>query len=78
MSLAHFLLGQSRSAVLSTLFLRPEAALHVRELARLTGVSPGSLHRELRNLAAMGLLLRQKQVVRCTTVPTHNARSMKN
>jgi DNA-binding transcriptional ArsR family regulator len=60
MGLAHFLLGQSRSAVLSTLFLRPEAALHVRELARLTGVSPGSLHRELRNLAEMGLLLRQE------------------
>lgn len=59
-SLAHFLLGQSRSAVLSALLLRPEAALHVRELARLTNVSPGSLHRELRNLADMGLLLRQE------------------
>jgi predicted nucleotidyltransferase len=60
MSLAHFLLGQSRSAVLSALFLRPEVGLHVRELARLTGVSPGSLHRELRNLADMGLLIRQE------------------
>ena len=60
MSLAHFLLGQSRSAVLGALFLRPEAALHVRELARLTGVSPGSLHRELRALAEMGLLTRQE------------------
>ena len=59
-SLAHFLLGQSRSAVLSALLLRPEAALHVRELARLTNVSPGSLHRELRNLADRGLLLRQE------------------
>jgi len=59
-SLAHFLLGQSRSAVLSALLLRPEAALHVRELARLTNVSPGSLHRELRNLADLGLLLRQE------------------
>ena len=60
MNLAHFLLGQSRSAVLGSLFLRPEAALHVRELARLTGVSPGSLHRELRALAEMGLLIRQE------------------
>ena len=60
MSLAHFLLGQTRSAVLGALFLRPEAALHVRELARLTGVSPGSLHRELRALAEMGLLIRQE------------------
>ena len=60
MNLAHFLLGQSRSAVLGALFLRPELALHVRELARLTGVSPGSLHRELRTLAEMGLLIRQE------------------
>ena len=60
MSLAHFLLGQTRSAVLGTLYLRPELALHVRELARLTGGSPGSLHRELRTLANMGLLIRQE------------------
>lgn len=60
MTLAHFLLGQTRSSVLGALFLRPEASLHVRELARLTGVSPGSLHRELRALADVGLLLRQE------------------
>ena len=60
MSLAHFLLGQTRSAVLGALYLRPESALHVRELARLTGVSPGSLHRELRALADRGLLIRQE------------------
>lgn len=60
MTLAHFLLGQTRSSVLGALFLRPEASLHVRELARLTGVSPGSLHRELRALADAGLLLRQE------------------
>ena len=60
MNLAQFLLGQSRSAVLGALFLRPEVALHVRELARLTGVSPGSLHRDLRALAEMGLLTRQE------------------
>jgi len=68
MSLAHFLLGQTRSAVLGALFLHPEAALHVRELARLTGVSPGSLHRELRLLADMGLLIRKetgRQVYYC-------------
>ena len=60
MTLAHFLLGQTRSSVLGALLLRPEASLHVRELARLTGVSPGSLHRELRALADVGLLLRQE------------------
>ena len=59
-SIAHQLLGQTRSAVLSALLLRPEASLHVRELARLTGASAGSLHRELRMLAGLGLLIRQE------------------
>ena len=59
-SLAHHLLGQTRSAVLGTLLLHPEASLHVRELARLTGASAGSLHRELRALADLGLLRRQE------------------
>jgi len=58
-SLAHHLLGQTRSAVLGTLLLRPEASLHVRELARVTGASPGSLHRELAALSALGLLKRE-------------------
>ncbi len=59
-SIAHHLLGQTRSAVLSTLLLHPEASLHVRELARLTGASAGSLHRELRALSELGLLLRHE------------------
>lgn len=59
-SIAHFLLGQTRSAVLSALLLHPESSLHVRELARLTGASPGSLHRDLRAMTALGLLLRQE------------------
>ena len=59
-SLSHHLLGKTRSAVLATLLLRPEVALHVRELARITGASPGSLHRELRALAELGLLLREE------------------
>jgi predicted nucleotidyltransferase len=46
--------------VLSALLLHPEASLHVRELARLTGASAGSLHRELRALADLGLLLRHE------------------
>ena len=59
-SIAHHLLGQTRSSVLSALFLHPEKSLHVRELARVTGASPGSLHRELRALSDLGLLLRQE------------------
>jgi predicted nucleotidyltransferase len=59
-TLAHQLFGQSRSAVLGALLLHPEASLDIRELARLTGASAGSLHRELRLLADMGMLLRQE------------------
>lgn len=59
-SLAHQLLGKTRSAVLGALLLHPESALHVRELARLTGASPGSLHRELRRLSGLGLLSREE------------------
>lgn len=56
-SIAHFLLGRVRAEVLGALLLRPERPLHVRELARLTGTSPGSLHRELRALEQTGLLI---------------------
>ena len=59
-SLAEELLGGSRTAVLATLLLRPDEALHVRELARLTGISAGTLHRELRALSELGLLVRRE------------------
>ena len=59
-SLAYSLLGQTRSSVLSALLLHPDKSLHVRELARVVGASPGSLHRELRLLTDLGLLLRQE------------------
>lgn len=56
----NFLLGNTRAAVLRTLLLKPGTALHVRELARVTGASPGSLHRDLRMLTELGLLLREE------------------
>jgi DNA-binding transcriptional ArsR family regulator len=59
-SLAHHLLGKTRSRVLSALLLHPERALHVRELARVAQTSPGSLHRDLRALSDLGLLIRQE------------------
>ncbi|MBI2311578.1 MAG: nucleotidyltransferase domain-containing protein [Betaproteobacteria bacterium] len=45
--------------MLALLLLRPEDSLHVREIARLTAVPAGSLHRELRLLSAAGLLIRE-------------------
>jgi len=44
--------------ILALLLLRDEG-FHVREIARLTGIPVGSLHRELRALSESGLLMRQ-------------------
>lgn len=54
------LFGAYRQRALGVLLLNPEKDFHVRELARLTGTSAGSLHRELSRLAEEGLLLRRK------------------
>lgn len=58
-SLISHLLGNTRTAILAALLLRPEGRLHVRELARQAGVSPGTLHRELTALTALGMLRRE-------------------
>lgn len=49
-----------RRQVLALLLLRPQERYHVREIARLTGIVPGSLHRELKQLAEAGLLVREE------------------
>lgn len=58
MGVAEYLLGQTRTRVMAALLLHPEQTMHVRELARVTGASPGSLHRDLRGLSDAGILLR--------------------
>ena len=55
-----FMFSPYRRQVLATLFLRPDERFHVRELERITGVSAGSLHRELKAMAETGLLVREK------------------
>ena len=55
-----FMFSPYRRQVLVVLFLRPDEQFHVRELERITGVSAGSLHRELKAMAESGLLLREK------------------
>jgi predicted nucleotidyltransferase len=56
---AEILFGTYRRQVLALLLLRPEERFHVREIARLTGIPAGSLHRELKLLAEAELLVRQ-------------------
>ena len=53
--------GAYRRELLARLLLRPEEDFHVRELARMTGISAGSLHRELKALSEAGLLLKARQ-----------------
>ena len=56
--LVEVLFGAYRRQILGLLLLRPDETFYVREIARLTGVSAGSLHRELKLLTEAGLLLR--------------------
>jgi predicted nucleotidyltransferase/DNA-binding HxlR family transcriptional regulator len=56
-----FLFSRYRRQVLALLLMRPDEQFHVRELERLTGISAGSLHRELKAMAQAGLLIRKQQ-----------------
>lgn len=49
-----------RSKILALLLLHPESRYHVREIARLTGILAGSVHRELAKLAKADVLIREK------------------
>lgn len=59
--LLDFLFGSYRQRALTQLLLHPDSSYHVRELGRLTGTTPGTLHKELARLAQAGLLLREAQ-----------------
>ena len=56
--LVDVLFGSCRQHILALLLLRPGESFYVREIARLTGVPAGSLHRELKLLTSAGLLER--------------------
>jgi len=58
--LSALLFSEYRRRVLGLLLLNPDATYHVRELARLTGTSAGTLHKELTKLTQGGLLRRQE------------------
>lgn len=58
--LVEVLFGAYRRQILALLLLHPNESFYVREIARLTNVPAGSLHRELKLLTASGLLLRSQ------------------
>lgn len=57
--LATLFFGAYRRQVLALLLLRPDEAFHLRELARITNTQPGTLRRELAQLADAGVLSRE-------------------
>lgn len=60
-SIVSVLLPEYRRRVLGLLLLRPDEALHGREIARRTGLPAGTVTRELTKLAEVGLLRRDKR-----------------
>jgi predicted nucleotidyltransferase len=52
--------GTYRRQVLSLLLLHPDETYHLREIGRITGMQPGTLRRELEQLAAAGVVQREK------------------
>lgn len=55
------LFGQLRGQVLALLYGAPESQLYLREMARITGASPGALQREVKLLVDAGLLLWERR-----------------
>jgi predicted nucleotidyltransferase len=53
------LFGAYHRRILGLLLLHPDESFYVREIARLAGVPAGSVHRELKRLGEVGLLLRE-------------------
>lgn len=58
--LSDVLFGEYRKRILGLLLLHPEQGYHVRELARLTNTSAGTLHKELSKLSDTGILQSKK------------------
>jgi len=52
--------GAYRRQVLALLLLHPDESFHLRELARVTNTQPGTLRRELAQLADAGVLSRER------------------
>lgn len=59
-NLAELLFGSYRRDILALLLLHPDAALHVREIARVIGKAPGTTLHEPDRLAETGALLRRR------------------
>lgn len=59
--LATTLFGKTRRNVLAKLFIEPQRDFRLRELARLTGISAGSVQHEIRQLVAADIVSRDEK-----------------
>ena len=59
--IARHLLGKTRSAVLSMLYLNPGESMFVREIIRTAGTGSGAVQRELEILENLGLIVREER-----------------
>jgi predicted nucleotidyltransferase len=55
-----WLLPEVRKEVLALLLTSPQQSLHLRDIARKTGLAPGTVQRELTGLAQAEIVLKQK------------------
>jgi DNA-binding HxlR family transcriptional regulator len=55
------LFGKGRRLVLGLLFRQPDETFYVRKIIRMTGLSPGSVQRELKRLSGSGIIVRSSQ-----------------
>jgi len=58
-AIASTLFGKARQAVLTILFEQPERGFYMRELSRLSGIAPGPLQHELKQLVHADLVVRE-------------------
>ncbi len=52
------LFGKSRRSLLSLFFIRPGESFYLRQIQRLTGISAGTLQREINQLVKAGIIVR--------------------
>jgi predicted nucleotidyltransferase len=65
MSTSNALFGQTKEALLSTFFGKPNEAFYVNELVRSLDKGNGAVQREVKNLASAGLVVKSKRGNRC-------------
>lgn len=53
--------SKTRVKILAEMLLNPGREYHIRELSRITGISPIYVQKELKNLQSLGLLVSRKQ-----------------